>query len=85
MEQQSIPDLEQRLVAAERLLSTLIAVLSARDPGLLDDLEAVFAKPEFASDKAGRAATETWRRIAGGLAATRSLVYGDKGPWPPVE
>jgi hypothetical protein len=62
-----------------------VAVLSVRDPGLLDDLEAVFANPEFASDKAGRVATETWRRIAGGLAATRSLVTGGSAPWPPTD
>lgn len=79
---QDIPDLEQRLLAEERLLSTLVAVLSARDPTILDELEEVFAKPEFASDEAGRAAALVWRRVAKDLARTRSLVSSRGGLWP---
>ncbi|MBC6983561.1 hypothetical protein [Caulobacter sp. 17J80-11] len=79
---QGIPDLEQRLLAEERLLSTLVAVLSARDPSILDELEEVFSNPEFASDPAGRAATQVWRRVADDLARTRSMVSSGGGLWP---
>jgi hypothetical protein len=40
-------ELEQRMLATERLLGTLIAILSARDPRLLDELQAVFASPDL--------------------------------------
>jgi hypothetical protein len=75
-------ELEQRMLATERLLGTLIAILSARDPRLLDELQAVFASPDFADDEAGRAASATWRRIAGELKATGLLVQslGDDVP-----
>ncbi|MFN3522407.1 MAG: hypothetical protein ACK4YQ_09175 [Phenylobacterium sp.] len=69
-----IKDLEQRALATERLLNTLIALLSARDPNLLSDLQAVFDEPGFASDEAGSAAASTWRRIMGELKATGRLV-----------
>jgi hypothetical protein len=73
-------ELEQRMLATERLLSTLIALLSARDPSLLHELQAVFENPDFASDDAGRAASETWRRIMTELNATGRLVdsLGDR-------
>jgi hypothetical protein len=73
-------DLEQRMLATERLLSTLIALLSARDPRLLHELQAVFENPDFASDEAGRAASETWRRVMTELKATGRLVdsLGDR-------
>jgi len=67
-------DLEQRMLATERLLGTLIALLSARDPRLLEGLQAVFANPNFASDDAGRAASETWRRIRSELTDTSGLI-----------
>ena len=67
-------DLEQRMLATERLLGTLIALLSARDPRLLEGLQAVFANPDFASDDAGRAASETWRRIRSELTDTSGLI-----------
>ena len=67
-------DIEQRTVATERLLSTLIALLSARDPHLLRELQAVFADPDFAADPAGQAASATWNRIAAELRATGRLV-----------
>jgi len=67
-------DLEQRMLATERLLGTLIALLSARDPRLLEGLQAVFANPDFASDDAGRAASETWRRIQSELMDTSGLI-----------
>jgi len=67
-------DLEQRMLATERLLGTLIALLSARDPRLLEGLQAVFANPDFASDDAGRAASETWRRIQSELTDTSGLI-----------
>jgi hypothetical protein len=75
-------ELEQRTLATERLLSTLIALLSARDPRLLEELQAVFAKPDFATDAAGRIATETWSRILRELDATGRLVtsLGGDGP-----
>lgn len=79
---QGIPDLEQRLLAEERLLSTLVAILSARDPTILDELEDVFTQPEFAADEAGRAAAQVWRRVAEDLARTRSLVSSTGGRWP---
>lgn len=47
-------ELEQRTLATEQLLSTRIALLSARDPRLLQELRAVFASPDFAADEAGR-------------------------------
>ena len=67
-------DFEQRMLATERLLGTLIALLSARDPRLLEGLQAVFANPDFASDEAGRAASETWRRIQSELMDTSGLI-----------
>lgn len=67
-------DIEQRILATERLLSTLIALLSARDPRLLQELQAVFADPDFASDSAGRAASTTWARISAELQSTGRLV-----------
>ncbi len=67
-------ELEQRAVATERLLSTLIAILSAREPRLLNELEAVFASPDFAADEAGRVASATWVRISAELKMTRKLV-----------
>jgi len=76
----NIADLEQRTLATERLLSTLIALLSARDPRLLEGLQAVFANPDFAADDAGRAASETWRRILSELKDTSRLVKGLGGP-----
>lgn len=69
-----LADLEQRTLATERLLGTLIALLSARDPRLLENLQAVFANPDFASDDAGRAASETWRRILSELKDTSRLI-----------
>jgi len=69
-----IADLEQRSLATERLLSTLIAILSAREPQLLKELQAVFASPDFAADEAGRAASGTWSRISRELRATGRLV-----------
>jgi hypothetical protein len=67
-------ELEQRMLATERLLSTLIAILSAREPRLLHELQAVFASPDFAGDEAGRAASATWSRISVELTATGRLV-----------
>jgi hypothetical protein len=75
-----LADLEQRTIATERLLGTLIALLSARDPRLLEGLQAVFANPDFASDDAGRAASETYRRILGELKDTGRLVRSLRGP-----
>lgn len=75
----STPDLwelEQRTLAAERLLSTLIALLSARDPRLLEELQSIFADPDFAADPAGRAASATWGRISGELQTTGRLIQG---------
>lgn len=69
-----VGELEQRTVATERLLSTLIAILSARDPRLLQELQAVFSSPDFGADEAGRVATATWSRISGELKATGLLV-----------
>lgn len=69
-----LSDIEQRAFATERLLSTLIALLSARDPNLLQELQAVFADPDFASDPAGRAASKTWARISAELQSTGKLV-----------
>jgi hypothetical protein len=69
-------DVEQRTLATERLLSTLIALLSARDPQLLKELQAVFADPDFAADPAGRAASATWARISEDLQLTSGLVEG---------
>lgn len=76
--------IEQRLLAGERLLSTLVTVLSARDPTILDELEEVFSNPDFAADEAGRAATQVRRRVAADLARTRSMVSnaGAEGVWP---
>ncbi len=76
----NIEDLEQRTLATERLLSTLIALLSARDPRLLEGLQAVFADPDFAADDAGRAAAQTWRRILSELKDMSRLVKGLGGP-----
>lgn len=76
----NIEDLEQRTLATERLLSTLIALLSARDPRLLEGLQAVFADPDFAADDAGRAAAQTWRRILSELKDMSRLVEGLGGP-----
>lgn len=70
----NLADLEQRMLATERLLGTLIALLSVRDPHLLTGLQAVFANPDFASDDAGRAASETWRRIRSELTDTSGLI-----------
>jgi hypothetical protein len=75
-----LSDIEQRTLATERLLGALIALLSARDPRLIADLQAVFANPDFASDDAGRAASETWRRILSELKDTSRLVKGLGGP-----
>jgi hypothetical protein len=75
-----LPDIEQRTLATERLLGALIALLSARDPRLIEDLQAVFSNPDFASDDAGRAASETWRRILGELKDTSRLVKSLGGP-----
>lgn len=72
-------DLEQRLLAEERLLSTLVAVLSSRDPSILDELEEVFSNPDFAADEAGRAAAQVWKRVADDLARTRAVVTGAGG------
>ncbi|HEY0649959.1 hypothetical protein [Phenylobacterium sp.] len=69
-----LAELEERTRATERLLSTLIAILSAREPRLLQELQAVFESPDFAKDEAGRAASSTWARIAKGLKATGRLV-----------
>lgn len=62
-----IADVEQRTIATERLLGALIAVLTTRDAGLLRELQGMFDSEEFAGDQAGRAAAETWRRIASEL------------------
>ena len=59
-----LAELEERTRATERLLSTLIAILSAREPRLLQELQAVFESPDFAKDEAGRAASSTWMRSA---------------------
>ena len=67
-------ELEERTLATERLLGTLIALLSAREPSLLENLQAVFSNPDFASDEAGRAASQTWRRIQSELKDTGSLI-----------
>lgn len=69
-----LDELEQRMLAAERLLSTLVAILSARDPRLLDELQAVFKSPDFAGDRAGKAASATWSRISEELRDTKRLV-----------
>jgi hypothetical protein len=69
-------DLEQRMLAVERLLSTLVAILSAREPRLIDELQAVFKSPNFAGDEAGRAASATWSRISEELRDTKRLVEG---------
>ena len=76
-----VNELDQRTLATERLLSTLIAILSARDPRLLEELQAVFARPDFSADDAGRAATATWSRISNDLKATSQLVesLGQRG------
>jgi len=74
-----LAEIEERTLATERLLGTLIALLSARDPRLLENLQAIFANPDFAADEAGRAASETWRRIQSELKATGNLV-GSMGP-----
>jgi hypothetical protein len=78
-----IGELEQRTLATERLLSTLIAILSAREPRLLNELQAVFAKPDFAADEAGRAASATWLRISRELNRTGQLVAGLGDSAPP--
>jgi hypothetical protein len=67
-------ELERRTLATERLLSTLIAILSARDPRLIHELQAVFASPDFAGDEAGRAASVTWTRISAELKSTGQLL-----------
>jgi len=69
-----LAELDQRTLATERLLSTLIAILSAREPRLLVELQAVFASPDFAKDEAGRAASATWTRISTQLSATDRMV-----------
>ena len=74
MPQPDLTDLEERVLAAERLLSTLVALLSARDPKLLAELQAVFTDPDFARDRAGREAAGTWGRIKDQLEATGRLV-----------
>jgi hypothetical protein len=75
-----LAELEQRTLATERLLSTLIALLSARDPHLLEELQAVFVEPDFGADDAGRSASETWRRIRSELKDTGRLIQslGDR-------
>ena len=75
-----LAELAQRTLASERLLGALIALLSAREPRLLEDLQAVFATPDFAADEAGRAAAETWRRILSELKDTSRLVRSLGGP-----
>jgi hypothetical protein len=69
-----VAELEQRMLATERLLRTLVAILSARDPRLLQELQAVFKSPDFAGDEAGRAASATWSRISAELKDTKRLV-----------
>ncbi|MFC3069337.1 hypothetical protein [Phenylobacterium soli] len=69
-----VVELEQRVLASERLLSTLIAILSAREPRLLAELQAVFASPDFAGDAAGRNAANTWSRISRDLTDTARLL-----------
>lgn len=78
MDQNSVdlPELDQRSLATERLLGTLIAILSARDPRLLAELQAVFASSDFGADEAGRAASGTWSRISRELQVTERLVQG---------
>ena len=71
-----LAELEQRILATERLLSTLIAILSAREPRLIDELQAVFNSPDFAGDEAGLAASATWSRISEELRDTKRLVAG---------
>jgi hypothetical protein len=71
-----VVELEKRTQDTERLLGTLIAILSARDPRLLQELQAVFSSPDFATDEAGRAASATWSRISAELKATARLVDG---------
>lgn len=69
-----LAEIEERTLATERLLGTLIALLSAREPRLLENLQAIFSNPDFASDEAGRAASETWRRIQSDLKDTGNLI-----------
>jgi hypothetical protein len=71
-----VAELQQRTLATERLLGTLVAILSARDPRLLEELQAVFRSPDFAGDEAGRAASTTWSRISEELKDTKRLVDG---------
>jgi hypothetical protein len=71
-----VAELEQRTLATERLLSTLVAILSARDPRLLEELQAVFRSPDFAGDEAGRAASATWSRISAELKDMKRLIDG---------
>lgn len=73
-------ELEARLEVVERLQRTLIALLSARNPSLLDELLAVFEASDFADDRAGRAASSTWARIAGELESTRTLIEDLRDP-----
>lgn len=74
MASQRDADLLQRLTAVERLLTTLIAFLASRDPHLLEELQAVFDKPDFDADTAGRSAAETWARISQSLSETRAVL-----------
>jgi hypothetical protein len=71
-----VAELQQRTLATERLLGTLVAILSARDPRLLEELQAVFRSPDFAADEAGQAASATWSRISAELKDTKRLVDG---------
>lgn len=69
-----LTELEQRMLATERLLSTMIALIAARDPQFLRELQAVFADPDFSNDEAGRAASATWSRISADLRTTGAMV-----------
>ena len=71
-----LAELEERTLATERLLGTLIALLSAREPRLLENLQAIFSNPDFAADEAGRAASQTWWRIQSELKDTGALIRG---------
>lgn len=71
-----LAELEQRMLATERLLSTLVAILTARNPRLIDELQSVFESPGFAGDEAGQAASATWSRISEELKNTKRLVDG---------
>ena len=62
------------VAANDRLLKALIALLSMRDPGLINELPTVFALAAREDGVIGNATEATWERIGAELRTIRAFL-----------